>query len=162
VGLRVGQDGSGGEINLDRLTRTLLATVTTLPVLALRHRLSTKSLQVDKQPIPPVSRNYPLSRRQCHTHFGALFTIPRKRFTVGFFTKKHINSLYFSPHIQTKGRQALQFYLSAGFFVTTARCQAMRTHYVTLAQRCFSGRTKERLDASSHVHGTGPINSYCH
>ena len=40
--------------NLDRLTRTLLATVT-LPGLVLRQRIPTKILQVGKQPIFPPS-----------------------------------------------------------------------------------------------------------
>jgi hypothetical protein len=71
-----------------------------------------------------------------------------------------MNSFYFN--IQTKGTQALLFYLSAVFIVRIARFQAMSTHYVSLAPRCFSGGTKERLDASYNVNGTGPINSYCH
>jgi hypothetical protein len=110
----------------------------------------------------PVSRNYPLFRRQCDTHFGALFTIPRRLFTVGV-SQKQINSFfYYFFHIQTKDRQTdrqtLLFYLSAVFIVTIARFQAMWTHYVSMAPRCFSGRTKERLDASFRVNGTGPIN----
>lgn len=57
----------------------------------------------------PVSSNYPLFRRQCHTCFGVLFYNSTKMLHGRIFTK---TDQFFFCSIQTNGRQTLlSFYL---------------------------------------------------
>ena len=78
-----------------RLTRTLLATVTTLPVLVLRHRMSTKSLQVGKQPtFPPSPAITHCSGDNVTRTSERCLQFHEKGSTVGF-SQKQINSFFF-------------------------------------------------------------------
>jgi len=161
VGLRVGQDGSGAEKTPGRLplpSRYSNNSTGAFPKAEYVH-VKSASWEAANFP-PPLPAITHCSGDQCHTHLGALFTIPRNA-SWSDFHKKQINSLFFFVHIQTKGRHSLLFHLSAVVIVTIPRFQAVWTHYVSPAPLWFSGRTKERLDASFHVTGSGPINSYC-